>query len=288
MINEDISCRCYNREFICFWRNISLELKDGKSFEVIRGETLRIFLAGTYSRSWCLQKYIEKAKDNLCPYTLESFFYMNEDIKRLIPHMSDFLLDSGAFTFMTQNKDVNFDEYLERYADFIKTNKIQKFFELDIDSIVGYEKVKEYRLRLEKLTERPCIPVWHKSRGIDEFYRICDEYNYIAVGGLAIKEIKQNEYKYLPMLIKEAHKRKTKVHGLGFSWFNLLPKYHFDSVDSTTWTTGNRFGYIHFFDGKTIKKINAPTGHKLSDARLVALNNYMEWVKFQKYAEVHL
>ena len=273
-----------------FWRNISLELKmgGGKPFEIIKGEALKIFLAGANYHAFCLQNYLEKASNNLCPYTLESFFYMKDDLKRLIPFMSDFLLDSGAFTFMTQDKNVNFDEYLERYADFIKANDIHKFFELDIDSVVGYEKVKKYRLRLEELTERPCIPVWHRSRGIDEFYRMCDEYSYVAVGGLAIKEIRQNEYKYLPMLIKEAHKRKAKIHGLGFTWFNLLPKYHFDSVDSTSWTVGNRFGYIAYFDGKTMKKIDAPTGHKLSDARLVALNNYMEWVKFQKYAEVHL
>ena len=34
------------------------------------------------------------------PFILESFFYADDDTERLIPHYGDFLLDSGAFTFM--------------------------------------------------------------------------------------------------------------------------------------------------------------------------------------------
>lgn len=89
-------------------------------------------------------------------------------------------------------------------------------------------------------------------------------------------------------MIDEAHKRGAKVHGLGFTALDWLPKCHFDSVDSTSWTTGNRFGFIYKFDGKTMKKIDAPNGKRLSDSRTVAFINYCEWIKFQKYADAHL
>ena len=103
------------------------------------------------------------------PYILESFYYADDDTKRLLPYFGDFLLDSGAFTFMQgKGGSPNWDEYIERYANFIKENKVQKYFELDIDSVVGYEKVKEYRNKLELLVGWQCIPVWHKSRGIQE------------------------------------------------------------------------------------------------------------------------
>ena len=61
-----------------------------------------------------------------------------------------FLLDSGAFTFMNNSKSVDFDLYLDKYIDFIIEKNIKYFFELDIDSIVGYKKVLQLRERLER------------------------------------------------------------------------------------------------------------------------------------------
>lgn len=223
------------------------------------------------------------------PFILESFYYCDADTERLLPLFGDFLLDSGAFTFLSDNKThLDWDEYIERYAAFIVRNNIEKYFELDIDSVVGYEKVKEYRKTLERLTGRPCIPVWHKNRGMKEWITMCDEYNYVAIGGIVIKEIKPEQYRAFPSMIAEAHKRGAKVHGLGFTNLTLLPKIHFDSVDSTAWTTGNRFGFIYRFDGRTMKKIDCPKGKRLGDSRKVALINYVEWLKFQQYAYTNL
>lgn len=223
------------------------------------------------------------------PYILESFFYVDADTERLLPLFGDFLLDSGAFTFMQSSKShVVWEDYIERYANFINKNHIEKFFELDIDSVVGYPKVLEYRSRLERLTNRRCIPVWHTSRGAAEFKKMCDEYDYVAIGGIVSKEIKPEHYSVLPAMIKEAHSRKAKIHGLGFTALEWLPKCHFDSVDSTAWTTGNRFGFVYRFDGKAMKKHDCPKGKRLGDSRKVALINYTEWIKFQKYAEAKL
>lgn len=222
------------------------------------------------------------------PYILESFYYADADTERLIPQFGDFLLDSGAFTFMQGKGTASWDEYADRYADFVKRNNVEKFFELDIDSVVGYEPVKELRRRIEERSGRQCIPVWHKSRGYSEWLRMAEEYPYIAIGGIVSKEIRQEQYKAFPKMIDDAHKRGAKVHGLGFTALSYLKQIHFDSVDSTAWTTGNRFGYLYYFDGRTMKKQDAPKGHRIGDPRRAALINYTEWIKFQKYAETHL
>lgn len=223
------------------------------------------------------------------PYILESFYYADDDTERLLPLFGDFLLDSGAFTFMQNAKShVDWNEYIERYAEFINRNDIKKFFELDIDSVVGYKEVLNLRKKLEKLTNKEVIPVWHKTRGIEEFKKMCDQYGYAAIGGIVSKEIKPEQYAAFPAMISEAHKRKCKLHGLGFTNLSLLPKIHFDSVDSTAWTTGNRFGFVYQFNGKTMVKHDAPKGKRLADSRKVALINYTEWIRFQKYAEQNL
>lgn len=247
---------------------------------------MRIYLADTSLRkAYCVD--IQKQEK---PYTLESFFYADKQTEEIfISNSKDFMLDSGAFTFMQNSKShVNWDDYIERYANFIIKNDIEKYFELDIDSVVGYKEVVRHRKRLEKLTDRPCIPVWHKTRGMQEFNKMCKEYDYVAIGGIVAKEIRPEHYKVFPALIKKAHGLGSKIHGLGFTNLAWLPRCRFDSVDSTAWTTGNRFGFIYKFDGKTIKKIQAPKGKRLADSRKTALINYTEWIKFQKYAEVNL
>ena len=186
----------------------------------------------------------------------------------------------------------DWDEYVRRYADFISRNRVEKYFDLDIDSVVGYDRVKRIRRDLERLTGKPSIPVWHKSRGKEEYIAHCREYPYVAIGGL-VDSAKKGEYakslwKYFPWFINTAHENGARIHALGFTSLDGIAQYHFDSVDSTAWTTGNRFGYLYYFNGRTMMKKDAPKGHRIGDSRKAAVHNYSEWIKFQKYADRHL
>lgn len=227
--------------------------------------------------------------NNLKLYILESFYYIDDKFIKLLPYLDDVLIDSGAFTFMQNKKNINidWDKYVEDYGNFIKKYKIKKYFELDIDKIVGYEEVKRLRNKLEKIVGYKCIPVFHKSRGKEEYLKLIKDYNYVALGGIAIKDIKRTEYKYFKWFIDEAHKNNCKIHGLSYTSIDGIKKYHFDSVDSTTWTAGNRFGVIYKFNGKTLIKIDKPLNTRVK-ARESALNNFAEWVKFSNYADKHL
>ena len=83
-------------------------------------------------------------------YRLESFYYITKKDEPLIHKYKGFLLDSGAFTFMSNSKSrTDWDEYVERYADFINRHDIKHFFELDIDVLVGINEV-ERLIKLEK------------------------------------------------------------------------------------------------------------------------------------------
>lgn len=198
------------------------------------------------------------------------------------------MLDSGAFTFMNKKQgDINWDDYIIEYAKFINKYDIKLFFELDIDSIVGIKEVERLRNKLEQLTNKKCIPVWHKSRGKDYWLKMVKEYDYVAIGGIVTKEIKQNEYPFFNWLLQEAKKENCKVHGLGFTNMVGLTKYPFYSVDSTAWVSGNRFGLVYIFNGKTMIKQLKKTGQRIKNNE-TALHNFSEWVKFQKYADKFL
>lgn len=225
------------------------------------------------------------------PYVLQSFYAMSDMVDKRMGLCSDVMIDSGAFSLRsqeTQSSNIYWD-YVYKYADFIKTHDIKNFFELDIDNLVGYEEVKRYRKKLEQLTGKQPIVVWHPSRGMEEFVRHCEEYDYVALGGFAGATMKQrNVYKNAyPYFINTAHKHGSKIHGLGFTSFRDLGRCHFDSVDSTSWLSGCRYGLVHKFNGKTLRPVEKPKGMRMN-AKNAVVYNFHEWIKFQKYAEVHL
>lgn len=223
---------------------------------------------------------------------LESFYYArkNRYVPQLISSARNFLLDSGAFTFMNNCRTLsNFDNYLEEYAEFIRMHNVRHFFELDIDSIVGLKEVERLRVKLERLTQRSPIPVWHKNRGLEYFVEMCRNYSYVAIGGIVTREIKIEKYERLfPWFIETAHKYGTKIHGLGYTRIPKLRAYHFDSVDSTAWIFGNISGRVYEFNPQTAsmsaKKV--PMGKRLK-SRQACCFNFNQWVRLMKYARTH-
>lgn len=229
-------------------------------------------------------------------FVLGSYFYLRkvnaEYLNYVKNYAFDFILDSGAFSMLNTNKSLdNFikdlDKYVNDYIDFINKNDIKHYIELDIDSLVGYEEVKKIRIKLEKGTNKKCIPVWHLSRGFDEFIKHTQEYDYIAIGGIVTKEIKKKDYnKLFPTLLKIAKKNNCKVHGLGFT-SSECQKYDFYSVDSTSWKSCNRFGNIVIFnknkmENRIVSKTNRLKSDKETQEKIYNLS-LQEWIKYQKY-----
>lgn len=223
-------------------------------------------------------------------YVLESFYSLTDWQKNLIPHFKGFLLDSGAFTFLNSKstKTADFEKYADNYADFIKTNKIKRYFELDIDKIVGLKETERLRKRIEQRCGIPCIPVWHKYRGKEYFEAMCREYDYVAIGGIVTKEIPTKLYeKLFPWFINIAHKHGCKIHGLGYTSTKNLHKLKFDSVDSSTWLEGIRYGRVSLFKNG-IMQSKKPEGYRLKDTSIINWVTFQQWVKMQKYAELYL
>ena len=247
-----------------------------------------IYLAGT---GQCQNHIMEQILDTgLKTNMLGSFYSVRPGMTKNIPRFDRFMLDSGAFSFIQNNKRADWNEYVRRYIEYIKQTNTKLFFELDIDGLIGYDRVKEIRRRIEREVGIQPIPVWHKRLGVAEFLRMCDEYKYVAIGGIVSREITKPEYKYFPWFITEAHKRGAKIHGLGFTNLVGLTKYHFDSVDSSAWTGGTRFGLIYKFNGKTLERkyvYELYSNRRFKDER-IRVHNFIEWSKFASWAEVHL
>lgn len=294
----------YSGNLAPLWGDSIRAVMSGVPFSVANQIAMDIYLAAPSKRSDVsipIREYLNEGKeivngrkldwDNL--KILESYYYLrgNKEFPQLIKYFGKFLLDSGAFTFMSNaTGSVDWDAYIDEYAAFINKWNIEYFFELDIDSLVGLKEVERLRVKLEKLTGKKPIPVWHKNRGRDYFIKMCEEYPYVALGGIVSKDIPLVKYEPLfPWFISEAHKRGVKIHGLGYTRQEGLKIYHFDSVDSTAWVYGNISGSVSRFNPKIgmVEKYKAPKGKRLI-SRAAAFNNFNEWVKYQRYANDNL
>ena len=195
----------------------------------------------------------------------------------------NFLLDSGAYTFMNSykgefTKEV-IEEYLQRYIDFIKKYNIKYFFNLDLDTIIGIEETKKMRIRMEKEIGRPCIPVFHKIMGLDMFKELCQQYDYIAIG--TIGDYKKNP-RVLKQLNKIARQYNCKIHGLGYTPSDIK-EYGFYSVDSTTWLNGAKYGLVAYFNGKRIVQRRKEGYRSKSHKQINKQHNLGEYIKYQEY-----
>ncbi len=249
---------------------------------------MRIYLASTTS-GMKNEDRKEALKEGKPLYCLETFFNGEKTCKKVLNDVGNenFLLDSGAFSYMSGAKcsKEQLVEYLDRYIAFINRNDIKYFFELDVDTIFGIEFVEFMRRKLERETNKKCIPVWHKGRGVNYFKKMCDEYDYIAIGGLVF-HVKKQEYALIKKMVDYAYLRGVKVHGLGFTKTKELSNYKFFSVDSASFTKAGALGQqIHFFNGTSITSRSLRKGNKKVDLSKLVKHNFIEWCKFQKYMD---
>lgn len=223
-------------------------------------------------------------------YLLNTFFEGEKPCKRALSIVGadNFLLDSGAFSFMSGAKCTEkiVEEYAERYIDFIKRNHVKLYFEMDVETVLSLPFVEKMRSKMERETGVPCIPVWHKNRGIEYYKRMCSEYRYIAIGGLVF-HVKQSEWPLIHKMVDYAANKGVKVHGLGFTKTRELEKWRFYSVDSSSWKTAAiRGSNRHFFNGRYIETHNVKKDGYKTDQRLLAAYNGIEWCKYQRYMDL--
>lgn len=249
---------------------------------------MRIYLAATYGglKKQTREEFITKARPK---YILQTFFEGEKKCKECLATVGreNFLLDSGAFSFMNGAKCTRKDleEYLDAYINLINENDVKYFFELDVDTIFGTPYAEELRRKLESRTGKQSIPVWHKCRGVDYWKKMVDEYNYIAIGGLVF-HVKKAEWGSIKKMVDYAAARGVKVHGLGFTKTNILDEWNFYSVDSASWSKGaGRGQQRQDFDGRKIVQHRIDGNGKKIDLDKLALHNGIQWCKYQRYMD---
>lgn len=252
---------------------------------------MRIFLSALENNAKntldkCLKEHIT------IPFGLVSYYYISQsevnyqNFKKALKVCDYLLVDSGAHSFQS-GKRVNWEEYTKKYAKFIRENdcdKILGWFEMDVDMVIGYEKVLNLRSILNQSTKK-IIPVWHKNRGIDEFKRMCHETKgeIVAVTGFKNEDIQDDQY--APFL-KYAWKCGKKLHCLGMTRQKVMDKVPFDYVDSSSWKLSATFGSLKSWSEREHKLKNVPNTKGKFTTKQLFYKNLMEYVKMVRHYNI--
>lgn len=233
----------------------------------------------------------DKISGGNCEFGLMSFFYLKnnqEKFDRMSQKLNHILIDSGAHSFQ-HGLSVSWEDYTHDFADFIARNtddtRIEGFFEMDVDNVIGYDRVLELRAILESVSDK-IIPVWHRNRGIPDYIDMCKKYSgkRIAITGFRNNDILDGQYN---LFINTAHKYNCKVHVLGMTRVELLNDLNLgleDSFDSSSWIMMGAYANILLHYGKTDKYLIDCLGRipNLSSMKLASVN-YLCYRKLQEY-----
>jgi hypothetical protein len=157
----------------------------------------------------------------------------------------DIMIDSGAFSFMADEekmKKIDLESYIQEYGEFVTKHEqyIDRFIELDVQSIVGVEEYERFYKMLDVTTpphRKPTI-VWHVTEDLSKFdndlKRCIDQGdNLVCIGGAAALRITGNRglSKMMQELCYYAASKGVHIHGLGIT--SRVARYiDFYSVDS--------------------------------------------------------
>lgn len=168
------------------------------------------------------------------------YFHRDTDMNKPIK----IFLDSGAYSAWTQNVKIDIKDYIE----FIK--KYQDHLEVyaNLDVIKNPEATYKNQLTMERAGLNP-LPVFHYGSDIEWLKRYLRRgHDYIALG-VAGNNTTDKLSPWLDDLFSNYLTDKDgmpviKVHGFAVTNFNIMWRYPWYSVDSTSWIITGRNGGV--------------------------------------------
>lgn len=204
---------------------------------------------------------------------LMSFYYLRKkpnavdfvkQAKDILGNNSKIMLDSGAYTFMAEDKNTdiaNIENYLIDYINFLSQvkNYITVAVNLDLEDKFGVEKVNQWNEQyfepLVKEALQICF-VWHGIRKVTGLHGYAKKYRYVGIPGGEVELISPGK---IPLLGRE---HKTVFHGFGFTRPSQLIRYPFFSADSSSWLAGEEYGVTYLWTGANFLTLDKEQKHR--------------------------
>lgn len=213
-----------------------------------------------------------------------------ETIKWLQVRGVRIFIDSGAYSAATIGKPVSLDSYV----DFLHGLDLTGIIYANLDVIGDADASSQNLAAMEKSGLAP-LPVFHFGSSLHHLDRLVEQYDYIALGGM----VGTPASKTLPWAARCAERsNRARFHAFGQTSTKMMYSFDWQSVDSSAWTAGIRYGDLPIFSGgaaKTIRREALQYSMRLrSEMREVGVdpdkilaNERKSWVEVLKWS-VHV
>jgi len=207
-----------------------------------------------------IQQGIEKSltgkeKMDSITFDLEQFDSLPKEVQRLMATTVSKSTDLNGFLRGSTSRFVvdwtYFDstevkKFMDDYVQYVHKYNSQLYEYINLDVIFNPERTWDHQKYLESNGLKP-IPVFHFGEDIKWLKKYMDNYDYIGIGGLGqdVTKAKFIIYQGDPVfkLLGES-KQEIKTHGFAVTSLDLMLRYKWFSVDSTTWVKHAAYGSV--------------------------------------------
>lgn len=170
---------------------------------------------------------------------LASYHYFQKKIdliRSCLDKNFDVFIDSGAFSAESSGVEI----VLHDYCSYIIESGVKTYAGLDVIGNAAQTRanmevmIKEYDLNP--------IPTFHMGSNLEDLkHLVHGQYSYIALGGLVFSSNVINHCDRVWHYIL-SHNPKLRVHGFGLTNIELMKRYPWYSVDSSSFKSCKRYG----------------------------------------------
>lgn len=144
-------------------------------------------------------------------------------------------------------KSEAFRNYVEEYIKFCHEHEDLLTFVVNLDVIGSAELTWELQKYLEENGLNP-VPVFHNGEDFKWLTKYLDNYEYVGVGGMG-QFVAKSSYighadKIFRMMTNNDGTPRVKIHGFAVTSPEIVMRYPWHSVDSSTWCSNSRFGRV--------------------------------------------
>ena len=155
--------------------------------------------------------------------------------------------DCGAYTAHKSGETISVREYGE-WA-LANQDLYDVFASLDVksDADASYKNL----LELESMGVPRLLPVFHGGEETRLLEGYCEQYDYVALGGIAGGSSQASNPEVLGWLdqcFSIAAKHGSSLHGFGMTNWQVMSMFPWRSVDSSSLGSGYRFGQVAVYD----------------------------------------
>jgi hypothetical protein len=216
---------------------------------------MKIYLAAVYTSNFGKKSNIytrltdaEKWHRNNHPYILESYHYISKEryVEQIREDKQRVFLDSGAYSAYTKGVEIDIPEYcsyVKRNEDILVNDEgIYLFSVLDqihfTDKIASAGGTYRNQIAMEALGVKP-LPCFHYGEDEKALEYYIKNYSYITLGGMVPISTPQLcfwlDRIWSKYLTDGSGRPRVKVHGFGLTAVDLMVRYPWWSVDSSSW-----------------------------------------------------